>query len=215
MYHLPPNVENLSSIMLELNPDAIIAGYDLLVAPEFLSESICQNIITEANNAPFIPATVYGRTDSGTVDERVRKTSRLQVSQETVQLVTTRLLDYKATVEKHFQVSLRNCEEPQFLRYKVGDFFVAHQDGNTGLIRLASDAERRISIVIFLNPQNDRQIEGSYSGGTLKFSDYRKPLAEFLMPVEQGSLVGFRSELTHEITPVTRGERFSIAGWYR
>ena len=191
------------------------SGYDLLVAPRFLGESICKDIITEASNAAFIPATVYGRTDSGTVDERVRKTSRLHVSAETVQLVTTRLQDYKATVEKRFQVSLRDCEEPQFLRYNVGDFFVAHQDGNTGLIRLASDAERRISIVIFLNPQNDRQIEGSYSGGTLKFSDYRKSLPEFLMPVEPGSLVAFRSELTHEVTPVTSGKRFSIAGWYR
>ena len=191
------------------------SGYDLLVAREFFSESICKDIITEASKAAFISATVYGRTDSGTVDERVRKTSRLHVSPETVQLVTSRLLDYKATVEKHFQVSLRDCEEPQFLRYNVGDFFVAHQDGNTGLIRLESDAERRVSIVIFLNPQNDRQIEGSYSGGTLKFSDYRKPLPEFLMPVEPGSLVAFRSELTHEVTPVTRGERFSIAGWYR
>lgn len=193
------------------------SGYDLLVAREFLSESFCRNIITEAHNATVIPATVYGRTDSGTVDERVRKTSRLHVSQETVQLVTTQLLDYKAIVEKHFQISLRDCEEPQFLRYNVGDFFVAHQDGNTGLIRLASDAERRISISLFLNQQSEDLTPGTYSGGSLKFSDYRKPPPdrEFYMPVETGLLVAFRSELTHEVTPVTRGERYSIVSWYR
>jgi len=190
-------------------------AFDLLIDHNFFSESICRNIISEAANAAFAPATVYGRSDSGSVDERVRKTSRLQVSQETVQLVTRQLLEYKPTVEEHFQLLLRDCEEPQFLRYDVGDFFVAHQDGNTGLIRLATDTERRISIVIFLNPQNDELTEGSYSGGTLRFSDYREPGTELLMAVEPGSLVAFRSELTHEVTPVTRGERFSIAGWYR
>ena len=192
------------------------SGYDLLVASEFLSESICRNIITEANNAASVPATVYGRTDSGSVDERVRKTSRLSVSPETVQLVNHRLLEYKPSVEEHFQVSLLDCEEPQFLRYNVGDFFVAHQDGNTGLLRLSTDAERRISIVIFLNPQNDEPTARSYSGGSLKFSDYRKPAADaFSMRGETGLLVAFRSELTHEVTPITRGKRYSIASWFR
>jgi len=28
-------------------------------------------------------------------------------------------------------------------------------------------------------------------------------------------LVAFRSETTHEVTPVTHGERYSIASWFR
>jgi len=193
------------------------SAYDLLIEPNFLSESTCRNIINETSNGAFQPATVYGRTDSGSVDERVRKTSRLTVSEETFELVKQRLLDYKPRIEQHFQVSLRNCEEPQFLRYNVGDFFVAHQDGNTGMIRLASDAERRVSISIFLNKQSEDSLPGTYSGGSLKFSDYRKPPPdrEFYMPVETGLLVAFRSELTHEVTPITRGERYSIVSWYR
>ena len=193
------------------------AAYDLLVERKFLSESTCRNIISETSKGAFQAATVYGRTDSGSVDERVRKTTRLTVSEETFQLVNQRLLDFKTRVEHHFQVSLRNCEEPQFLRYNVGDFFVAHQDGNTGMLRLTSDAERRISIVIFLNSQSDESSPATYGGGSLKFSDYRKPPPdrEFYMPVETGLLVAFRSELTHEVTPITRGERYSIASWYR
>jgi SM-20-related protein len=192
-------------------------AYDLLVEHEFLTESICRNIIDESSRSESRPATVYGRIDSGSVDERVRKTSRLSVSQETVQLVNQRLLEYKPTVEEHFQVSLRDCEEPQFLRYTVGDFFVAHQDGNTGLIRLASDAERRVSISLFLNQQSEDSTPGTYSGGSLKFSDYRKPPTdrEFCIPVKTGLLVAFRSELTHEVLPITRGDRYSIVSWYR
>jgi len=192
-------------------------AYDLLVERGFLSESTCLNIINEATDAPFTPATVYGSTDLGAIDERVRKASQLTVAQQTTDSLTQLLLQYKSTIEKHFQVSLRDCEEPQFLRYNVGDFFVAHQDGNTGLIRLATDAERRISISLFLNQQSEDSTPGTYSGGSFKFSDYRKPPPdrEFYMPVETGLLVAFRSELTHEVTPVTRGERYSIVSRYR
>lgn len=192
-------------------------AYDLLVAHEFLTESICRNIISESSRSESRPATVYGRIDSGSVDERVRKTSRLTVSPQTLESLNQRLLEYKSKVEEHFHISLRDCEEPQFLRYDVGDFFVAHQDGNTGMIRLASDAERRISFSLFLNEQSEDAKPGTYSGGSLKFSDYRKPPPdrEFCMPVETGLLVAFRSELTHEVTPITRGQRYSIVSWYR
>ena len=60
-------------------------------------------------------------------------------SPETVELVTTRLSETLKVVEKRFDISLRECEAPQFLRYRVGDFFVAHQDGNTGMLRLAQE----------------------------------------------------------------------------
>lgn len=195
----------------------LIAKYELLVARGFLDESTCNRIIEEALIATHRPATVYGLTDSGAVEERVRKASRFTPSATAVEFVTQRLLDYKQTVERHFQTTLRDVEEPQFLRYQVGDFFVAHQDGNTGLIRIVTDAARKISIVIFLNRQTDEPIPGTYCGGSLKFSDYRAEAAEreFSVPAEAGMLVAFRAELTHEVTPVTHGERYSIVSWYR
>jgi len=122
-----------------------------------------------------------------------------------------RLWECKEAVEKHFAVTLNECEEPQFLRYREGDFFVAHQDGNTGLLRL--DTERRlISTVIFLSRESQTPEPDSYCGGSLVFSDLRN---SFHMRAEPGTLVAFRSETTHEVTPVTHGERYSIASWYR
>lgn len=103
------------------------------------------------------------------------------------------------------------------MRYNVGDFFVAHQDGNTGMLRLDTDATRKISITIFLNAQSSAQISGSYCGGSLKFSDYRAvpEYREFDLPAEHGLLVAFRSETTHEITPITHGERYAVVSWFR
>ena len=105
-------------------------------------------------------------------------------------------------------MSLNECEEPQFLRYRAGDFFVAHQDGNTGLINLESDRLRRVSVTVLLNDHTD------YEGGALVFSDYRTgKRVEFAG--EAGTLLAFRSETTHEVTPVKSGERYSIVTWFR
>jgi len=195
----------------------LISKYELLLARRFLDASTCRRIIDETRTAAHSQATVYGRTDSGAVDERVRKASRLTPSDITVAFVKQQLLDHKQKVERHFQISLQDVEEPQFLRYQASDFFVAHQDGNTGLIRLGTEADRRISIVIFLNPQTTEPMTGTYCGGSLKFSDYRAEPAfrEFSLPAEAGMLVAFRAEITHEVTPVTHGERYSIVSWYR
>ena len=200
-----------------MNASELIAKYDLLVAPKFFDDSTCQEIIEQLVGSASTPATVYGASESGAVDERVRRTSRLTPSQTTLEFVTRRLLEYKETIEQHFRISLTDCEAPQFLRYNVGDFFVAHQDGNTGMLRLTTDATRKISITIFLNAQSNEQLGGSYRGGSLKFSNYRadKEYREFELPSEPGLLVAFRSELTHEVTPVTNGERYSIVNWYR
>lgn len=138
-------------------------------------------------------------------------------SRETVESVRRKLLACKREVEAHFCLTLSDCEEPQFLRYRVGDFFVAHQDGNTGMLRLDTEA-RRISVVIFLSRESHRPEEGAYCGGSLVFHDWRAGRGseeELRLAGEAGTLVAFRSETTHEVTPVSYGERHSIACWYR
>ena len=192
------------------------AHFGLFVRRGFFDERSCEEIVAEMRLGQNDPATVYGRGLSGSVDERVRKAMRHTLPLETVESVRQRLWECKREVEDHFCVSLSSCEEPQFLRYRVGDFFVAHQDGNTGMLRLDQEA-RRVSVVIFLSRQSDAPEEGAYCGGSLVFHDWRAGPGnrELRLGWERGTLVAFRSETTHEVTPVTHGERLSIAGWYR
>ena len=183
----------------------------LFIIRQFFEPLACDAIVAELKSLEGSAATVYGSTASGTIDQNVRRTLRVKPSNETVELVTRRLLECKEDVEKQFAVSLSECEEPQFLRYREGDFFVAHQDGNTGLLRL--DSERRlISTVIFLSRESETPGPNAYCGGSLMFTDLRN---RFHMRAEPGTLVAFRSETTHEVTPVTHGERYSIASWFR
>jgi SM-20-related protein len=183
---------------------------------DFLDQSTCDRIVAEMKTAQGLAATVYGQSAKGSVNESVRKTLRVRPTNEIVELVTDRLSACKADVEIHFGVRLNECEEPQFLRYREGDFFVAHQDGNTGLLQL--DSERRlISTVIFLSRESELPDSNTHCGGSLVITDLRAPAdrARIRVSAEPGTLVAFRSETTHEVTPVTHGERFSIASWYR
>lgn len=161
---------------------------------------------------------VYGSSKSGVVDDTTRKSLRLTPSTETVALIVGRLLACMEAVADHFGVKLQECEDPQFLRYQKGDFFVAHQDGNTGLLRL--DTERRlVSTVIFLSRESESPGAESdvHCGGSLVFTNLRAApeRAKFRMLAQPGTLIAFRSETTHEVTPVTHGERHSIVSWYR
>jgi SM-20-related protein len=190
---------------------------DLYVVKQFLEPRICQEIVAEMRASQADAATVYGRTTSGVVEQNVRQTLRSRPSLTTVDFVTQRLLACKQTLEKHFSVTLAECEDPQFLRYREGDFFVAHQDGNTGLLRLETES-RLVSLVIFLSCEATAPQVDAHCGGSLVFTNLRAgpgDRTKFHLPGEPGMLVAFRSETTHEVTPVTHGERYSIVSWFR
>jgi SM-20-related protein len=169
----------------------------------------CEEIVRELRAAHGAAASVYGKSATGAVDASVRKATRLAAPDDVRDRVIAQLEVQRAAIEEHFGVALDAIEEPQFLRYVTGDYFVAHQDGNTPLLRDDSRF-RKISVVIFLSPPS------AYDGGSLVFHG-RYPDTDLRIPVaaQQGSLVAFPSETTHEVMPLTRGERFTIVSWYR
>jgi SM-20-related protein len=191
-------------------------SFDLYMVENFFDAETCRNLIQEMRRSPVSPATVYGRVESGAVDERVRKVARPMPSHETIERVRRRLLEYQAEVGEHFGISLSICEEPQFLHYRVGDFFVAHQDGNTGMLLSEREQTRKVSVVIFLNRQTEVTEADAYGGGSLVFSDWRPGHWRDAFPLagEAGTMVAFRSETTHEVRPVTHGERYTIVSLY-
>lgn len=188
---------------------------ELLTIKDFLDAAIREDILSKMRAARSSPATVYGREANGAVDTLVRRVTRVNVPRETLAHVTRQLLDRKGEIESYFGEGVSECEEPQFLRYQEGDFFIPHQDGNTPLI-LDESRLRKVSIVIFLSEQATEQTAGAYSGGSLvlhgAYPDYdvRVPVTN-----DPGTLVAFRAQTTHEVTPVTYGERYSIVSWYR
>jgi SM-20-related protein len=173
-----------------------------LVIEDFLDPD---EFVARLRAASSVEADVYGAAQA--VDRRVRSTQKLAVDNELRDRVRSLLAAAQPRLAGHFGVTLERCEEPQFLRYLPGDFFVAHQDGNTPLIHDDS-RHRRLSVVLFLNAE--------YGGGALvlhgRYPDWE---SRYVMPAQPGSLIAFRPETTHEVTPVTHGERYTIVSWYR
>jgi SM-20-related protein len=192
------------------------AAFNLFVVDRFLSAGASEEMIQRLAAAEAIAAPIYGTSDSSSVDERVRKVTQLVAPPEISSLILRRLSELMEVVAEHFALPLTRCEEPQFLRYHTGDFFVAHQDGNTGMLQSEREQFRKVSLVIFLNRQSELVEPGSYSGGSLLFSEWHpaRRSQQFALRGEPGMLVAFPSETTHEVVPVTHGERYSIVSWY-
>lgn len=172
---------------------------------DFLDPATRLAVLNAMRAAAGAPAVVYGGATSTGVEARVRRTTKLDVPPETRALIVERFAARMPEIAQHFGAAVSEVEEPQFLRYETGDFFVAHQDGNTPLIR-SKDSARRVSLVLFLSDRAD------YDGGELLFHVGNNPQSA---AAEPGSLLAFPSETTHEVTPLTRGERFTIVSWYR
>jgi SM-20-related protein len=188
---------------------------ELLTIKNFLGAAALEDILSQMRTARSGPATVYGREADGAVETLVRKVTRVNMPAETLEHVTRQLLDRKGEIESYFGEGLGECEEPQFLRYQEGDFFIPHQDGNTPLI-LDESRLRKVSIVIFLSAQAQEQTGGAYSGGSLVLhGTYPNYEVRFPVTNDPGTLVAFRAQTTHEVTPVTYGERYTIVSWYR
>ena len=104
------------------------------------------------------------------------------------------------TARDHWSYDLFD-EPPQlnFLRYSKGDFFAWHLDvGGNGV------AWRKISFSIQLSPPSD------YDGGDLEIFNSATTVANRSL----GSVCLFPSFVPHRVTPVTRGTRFALAGWF-
>lgn len=175
----------------------------MLVIEHFVDAAPLLDALRSADGAP---AAVYGAASGGRVEFAVRKTTRVDAPAFVRDVIASKLADVKPRIERHFNVTLGDCEEPQFLRYTTGDYFVAHQDGNTPLLLLDQQQQRLISIVIFLSERD------AYDGGELVM---HARMERHAVDARAGSLVAFRAETTHEVTPVTRGERYTIATWFK
>src|SRR6476660_3816632 len=201
--------------MLELTTNR----FNVFTKRNFLDAQMCHDLIAEARAAPTTRAPVYIRGSDETIHETVRKTTSFHPSEATLAQVHERLLNEKSALEEHFGPSLSDCEQPQFLRYEPGDFFVRHQDGNTEQLEFDHLRIRRISLIVFLNDHAVEPQENCYTGGALNLYDKDNMPPEGPEPVpvlgETGLLIAFTAETMHEVAPVTSGERFTIITWFR
>ncbi|MDB5470290.1 MAG: putative iron-regulated protein [Caulobacter sp.] len=147
-------------------------------------------------------STVSGVAERPVVD-LARRSTRLTPPPAVEALLRERLLAARPRLEALFDRPLGELEPLQVLRYGPGDYFVAHQDGNTPLI-FDDTRHRRVSLSLLLSPPQD------WTGGELVFHGPVRQTAR----IAAGGAVAFRAETTHEVMMLESGERFSVAAWF-
>jgi SM-20-related protein len=198
-------------------PVSFFGSFGLLAVPNFLERDLCAEIRREMAAAGQVPATVREADRSYAVDQQSRSTHKAEVSEETYALVSERLMSLREDVAEVFGIDVSGTQRPQFLRYGEGDFFEVHQDRGSDRKGEEFEQQREVSAVVFLNDETDEPRPDTYEGGALTlFGLLDSGDRSVGLPVqgETGALIGFPSEMLHEVTPITRGERFTVVSWF-
>jgi predicted 2-oxoglutarate/Fe(II)-dependent dioxygenase YbiX len=194
------------------------ARVGLFVVKDFFDEALCARLRSEARSAPGGRARVMDDDGTFAIDERVRRTTRLDVCAATTALVESRLRTLQPMLEKHFDIPLTGCQPPRFLLYTPGDYYHPHPDCSADAQAAPEVKERRISLVAFLNDEAPEPTPGKYCGGALTFfglfDEPRLRHCGFPLTGHAGLLVGFGADVLHAVTPVTHGERYTIVSWF-
>src|SRR4051812_12423985 len=107
------------------------ARFGILIIKDFFDAELCLGLQSEASSRVGVPAQIRQSGNTYVVDESFRSTKWIEVSPATQLLVRQRLHPLKPHLESHFHLSLADCEEPQLLAYKTGDFYQPHRDNGT------------------------------------------------------------------------------------
>jgi predicted 2-oxoglutarate/Fe(II)-dependent dioxygenase YbiX len=192
--------------------------FGVFVARDFIDPALTARLRDEMAHSARIPATVGGKVKGYAVDEQIRRTKWAQVSTEAFDLLLAHMEGLRPSLEAHFGLTLTECQTPQFLVYREGDFFVAHRDSRHDAEAMEASRERKVATVLFVNEQADPPGPGQFAGGNLTLfdlmGDARAAGHGMAVLGEPGLLVAFLCTTLHSVTPVTAGERYTIVNFF-
>lgn len=189
------------------------------VSKGFLKPEMCKEIRDEMISSESSTSRVY-KDGSSTVDTKERSSKEARVSQKTESYIKDLLTNKQIELENHFSTKLTGHQPPQFLIYRPGTYFSAHQDSDPNADDPMEIYERRVTSIIFLNsPQDENCSQDCFSGGSLIFygllDDPECNKFGFPLEVEEGLLIAFKPDLYHEVTEVTKNNRFCVVTWFK
>jgi predicted 2-oxoglutarate/Fe(II)-dependent dioxygenase YbiX len=183
----------------------------LFLQPGFLSAATCRTLCDAVAQSSLQPSVIVDGPAGSREAYGVRRSKSIAVEQPVMLRIKRRVRSLKTDLEKLFEQPLGDVQEPSFLRYDAGDFFIPHVDNPPFDAGLDEDIRsRRVAVVVYLNDE--------FQGGELKLYCLEpKPTWDdfcFTVKPRAGLVVAFRSTIMHEVTRVTSGVRYSVATWF-
>ena len=160
--------------------------------------ALYENILTDEEIEQLIQYGKEGRATHGKVGSSVNTERKIRYDVYMRNTDTLREIDYliyrrmREQINRDFNIDWQYREQWKMGYYdgKKGGFYDQHRD------TYGTMEYRKISIVIALSDPND------YEGGELYFSELNKSYK-----LNKGSIVVFKSDEMHGVTPVTSGKR--------
>lgn len=164
----------------------------------------CSKVLELSASMPLMDATVS--TDEVykkdyDVEQELRKSEvRWTNPSDDTQWIFDRIGAVINELNKHYRFEISGFEALQIARYTEGGFFDWHVDIGPG-----QASNRKLSFSVQLSDPND------YEGGELEFRADNSD--SFIPSKKQGDAIVFPTFLPHQVTPVTKGVRWSMVGW--
>ena len=158
------------------------------VFEKIIPRMACQQIIQEGRTRPQI--------DAGIGKDNIKSKGR-STKVAFINNAFTKSYIHGLVAHNFKDYTIEEAEDLQFAIYKKGDFYGLHKDAD-------KENNRVLSVTVQLSKASE------YDGGDLVFDYDRHP-----MPTAQGTVIIFPSNLYHEVTPVTRGRRYSLVQWFK
>lgn len=188
----------------------------LFVIPEFLDADACAALRRTVCSSTQSRTQVLADGRSLALKESVRRVERADVPSADTAALAARLAELKPRLEEHFGLTLDGVQWPDFLIYRTGAFFRPHRDRSAAPEAPSFSRERRVSVVLFLNGTGEE--DGAFEGGALTFyglcEDPRACGLGLPLRARERLLLAFPADTVHQVTPVTRGVRYSVVTWF-
>ena len=185
--------------------------------PKAISPQNCHKIIEASKHLKTQKGTIWARREKKELGPRLRPSIRkasISFTNESwvYDLINPFIHEFNKRAGWNFQWDWN--EDAQITCYTKGDHYTWHPDQNahpylSDHIHL-NNKIRKLSLTLQLSDPAD------YKGGNLEFIWLQKgkPVIERKLELkEQGTIIVFPSFVTHRVTPVTKGKRWSLVNW--
>lgn len=167
----------------------------------FLSESQCIKLIKYFESKESKDSELAGTYDKNLLNKEVRNTRELVLVDEKLTNKLKKVFEL-ANVST-YNYDIKEMEEVKLLKYTQGGRYKWHTDCGAKEISI-----RKLSAIVQLSDEN------SYEGGDLEFGITNETgESNYTARRTRGSIIIFPAFLSHRITPITNGIRYSLITW--
>ena len=161
-----------------------------------IPDHICDYIVNNIN------VELYEKGVTG-FDRKINSERNVNIQFDNINWINALLqgyIRYANFANFNYDLSDEDKESMQISKYSVGEFYGEHRDFGKN-----DNLTRKLSLTVQLSDEN------SYEGGDLILynGSIRNKGSR-----GKGSVIVFDSRVYHEITPITRGVRYSLVKWY-